>query len=859
MAYAVFLLVLAGLSMACSRAAWHGSAELHTLLETISVVLGLLAGAIALKAYYTKKIPTYLLLGCGFVGASFLDSYHAVITSSFLAGQTPSALGALTAWSGVASQIFLALFLSSLAAKTEAENRLVRRIGERGVYALVGASTLLSLLVFTWAPLPLALYPHTWLHRSLEPIPCLLFTLATMAHVRKGDWKTDGFAHWLILSLIASASGHLFYQLFSAELYDAPFFVLHLLKILSYALVLAGLLSSVSSVYRREAEAVLQLQSANEALAQEVEERERAEEELRRSRRQLEERVQERTAELEAQDRQIQTAHAETELFLSSIPSILIGLDGDGRITRWNPAASATFGIPSDAAIGRLFGDCGIRWLHPDIQAEISRWMLTDTLYRCDELAYQRDGSVRSLGLSIRPILSSRREAARFLITGADITERKNAEAAVSYLASIVESCDAAIIGADLTGTVLTWNAAAERTYGYSLAEIKGRPVSVLWPPERGPEFADVLKRLNRGEVIEHFESARVRKNGEQFPVLISYAPIRDGSGTIIGACSISTDITERKQLERQLAQAQTLESIGQLAAGIAHEINTPIQYVGDNIRFLRDSFARLEQLFAGYDRLLASLRSESPSTPFLADLEALAKTTRVSYLRTEIPKSIEDSLDGAGRVAEIVRAIKDFSHPGPLEKIALDVNRAIESTALVSRNEWKYVADLRTDLDPSLPPVFCVAGEFNQVILNLIVNAAHAIADVVASKPGTKGTITVSTCRDGEWAEIRVCDTGTGIPEQVRSSIFNPFFTTKGVGKGTGQGLAIAHTVIVQKHGGTITFDTEMGAGTTFKIRLPIGESTGETGGDDCGRPELAPAGAAPANGATLPPGQQI
>ena len=205
-----------------------------------------------------------------------------------------------------------------------------------------------------------------------------------------------------------------------------------------------------------------------------------------------------------------------------------------------------------------------------------------------------------------------------------------------------------------------------------------------------------------------------------------------------------------------------------------------------------------------------------------MTDIEALAKATRVDYLRDEIPKSIEDSLDGAGRVAEIVRAIKEFSHPGPVEKTPLDINHAIESTVLVSRNEWKYVADLKTELDANLPPVMCVPGEFNQVILNLIVNAAHAIADVVADQPGAKGTITVSTHGDGDWAEIRVRDTGTGIADQVQSSIFNPFFTTKGIGKGTGQGLAMAHSVIV-KHGGTISFDTAMGQGTTFEIRLPV------------------------------------
>lgn len=517
------------------------------------------------------------------------------------------------------------------------------------------------------------------------------------------------------------------------------------------------------------------------------------------------------------------------ELLLTSIPSILIGLDGRGKITRWNPKASEVFGIPYSDVLGRTLNDCGIQWLQPDIEAEIALWLHSETLHRCDDLAYQKDGEARSLGLTVRPILSPQKEAAGFIITGADITERKNSEAALSRLAAIVESSDAAIIGTDREGLIETWNASAQRIYGYSFEEVKGHPVSILWPPELGDELTDVLSRLNQLAGIAHVESTRVRKDGKRIPVLITYSPISDATGKVVSCCSISVDITAHKLLERQLAQSQKLESIGQLAAGIAHEINTPIQYVGDNIRFLGDSFIRLEQLFQGYDRLFASLPDESPSAQFRTDIEALAKAARVGYLRTEIPKSIADSLEGVERVAQIVRAVKEFSHPGSVEKTLLDINRAIENTVLVSRNEWKYVAHLTLDLDPSLPPVRCVPGEFNQVILNLIVNAAHAIADVVSAQPGTKGTITVSTLRDGECAAIRVSDTGTGIPVEARPSIFNPFFTTKAVGKGTGQGLAIAHHIIVQKHGGAITFETKPGAGTTFQVRLPIGEGAAE------------------------------
>jgi signal transduction histidine kinase len=166
---------------------------------------------------------------------------------------------------------------------------------------------------------------------------------------------------------------------------------------------------------------------------------------------------------------------------------------------------------------------------------------------------------------------------------------------------------------------------------------------------------------------------------------------------------------------------------------------------------------------------------------------------------------------------------MKEFSHPGPVEKAPVDINRAIESTVLVSKNEWKYIAELTTDLDPELPPVPCVAGEFNQVMLNLIMNAAYAIGDVVRGSD-RKGSIRIGTRRDGEWVEVRVSDTGAGIPEDIRTRIFTPFFTTKEVGKGTGQGLAMAHAVIVKKHQGTIRFESETGVGTTFVVRLPLG-----------------------------------
>src|SRR5579864_7278408 len=470
------------------------------------------------------------------------------------------------------------------------------------------------------------------------------------------------------------------------------------------------------------------------------------------------------------------------------------------------------------------------RLLHPDdcsrVLAAIQHHIETREPYRQDYRIVDKHGAIRHWSARGTALWSSQGKPSEFIGVLTDITESKHTEGALSHLAAIVESSEAAIISTSMDNKVLTWNAAAERIYGYRLEEVKGCDLSVIAPPERAQEQLDLLRIVCQGECIRHIETVRIKKGGEPISVLMSVSPLRDVAGNITGACAITSDITERKFLERQLAQAQKLESIGQLAAGIAHEINTPIQYVGDNTRFLRDAFARLGQVCKGYDGLLGALQSGADFPPLVTDLQALIKATRVRDMLAEIPQSIEDSLDGIARVAEIVRAIKEFSHPASSEKTFQDLNRAITSTTLVSRNEWKYVAELETDLDPNLPLVQCSPGEFNQVILNLIINAAHAIGDAVAgSKPGSKGKITVSTRHDGEWAEVRVQDTGTGIPEEIRGNVFNPFFTTKEVGKGTGQGLSIAHNVIVQKHGGTIAFDTEVGSGTTFIVRIPISD----------------------------------
>ena len=391
---------------------------------------------------------------------------------------------------------------------------------------------------------------------------------------------------------------------------------------------------------------------------------------------------------------------------------------------------------------------------------------------------------------------------------------------------AISSSAHDAIIMIDDEGKIAFWNEAAERIFGYACAEAEGKDLHALVAPEKYlpmherafPEF----KISGKGDAVgKTLELEALRKGGESFPVELSLssANIR-GSWHAVG---IVRDITERKLLERQLAQAQKLESIGQLAAGIAHEINTPTQYVGDNTRFLKEGFEDLDRLVNEYQELVKELSEKGGFEESIERVTEIADEIDLEYLREEIPLAIKQSLAGVERVAKIVRAMKEFSHPGSDEKTPTDLNKAIENTVTVARNEWKYVADLEMDFDEKLPPVPCLPGEMNQVILNMIVNASHAIADVVGDGANGKGTITIRTRKEEEWAEIRIEDTGAGIPEEIRERIFDPFFTTKEVGKGTGQGLSIAHNVIVDKHGGMIDVESDAGKGTTFIIRLPL------------------------------------
>ena len=349
--------------------------------------------------------------------------------------------------------------------------------------------------------------------------------------------------------------------------------------------------------------------------------------------------------------------------------------------------------------------------------------------------------------------------------------------------------------------------------------------LNILMPAETNRELRRYLNECAAGPF--EFEGRLTRADGLSSIVRWMGTCERTQGGKFLRG--LMQDVTELRGLEQELASAQKLESVGRLAAGVAHEINTPVQFVSDNVEFVRVSMSDLTSVVHAHRCLLAEVQSSGNIAAAAHLVEGAERAADLDYILENTPLAIASAIEGLKRIATIVRSMKEFAYPDKAKKTPADLNQAIQSTLVIANNEYKYVAVLKTDFG-ELPPVQCYLGEINQVVLNLLVNAAHAISDVVRDTSGL-GTLTVRTRLDGDEVEISVGDTGSGIPEDVRDKIFEPFFTTKEIGKGTGQGLAIAHSVIVKKHGGTLRFETECGKGTTFFIRLPVGTAAMDQG----------------------------
>jgi PAS domain S-box-containing protein len=396
-----------------------------------------------------------------------------------------------------------------------------------------------------------------------------------------------------------------------------------------------------------------------------------------------------------------------------------------------------------------------------------------------------------------------------------DITAHRRLE---NSFQELMQTAPLALLLVDEAGVVKLANPHSESLFGYSDEGIVGRSVKELLPEE-----SQEALRHSRAEGSQRVLRAR-RGDGTDFDVEVVLSPVSFLSGQ--QTLAVLTDVTERRRAEQQLLHAQKLEAIGHLAAGIAHEINTPSQYVTDNLQFLSDSFSDLLDLQNAQAQLLSEARQGLPiAAETLQVTDSALLRADMEYLTEQIPRALSQSMDGMQRIAHIVGAMKEFSHPGGADKQAVDLPRLVDNAVTVASNEWKYVAELKVESEPNLPLIPCHPDELGQVVLNLVVNAAHAIAEK-QGKAGGKGEIRIKIAHVGEWAELRISDDGPGVPAAIRHRIFDPFFTTKGVGRGTGQGLAIAHAVVVNKHHGIIDLQSTEGQGTTFIVRIPLDSS---------------------------------
>jgi signal transduction histidine kinase len=335
--------------------------------------------------------------------------------------------------------------------------------------------------------------------------------------------------------------------------------------------------------------------------------------------------------------------------------------------------------------------------------------------------------------------------------------------------------------------------------------------------------FAEVLRQQREKEDQNLVLERLVRERTAELET--SHAQLHESMGQLSSAKEeLEKRVNELASAHNQLVQAEKLQAVGQLAAGVAHEINTPTQYIGDSLHFLKEAFVGYQKLISHYRCAVEALGTTDAGQVLVNNLRRMEDDADLAYLEANVPGSFVTCLDGVFRISTIVEAMREFARPEQRQKALADLNQALQSTLVVAKGEYGAVADIITELG-DLPPVLCHVGDLNQVFLSLIINAAHAIGDVFA-KEGAKGTIRVRTTREDNRVRIDISDSGCGIPEAIRNRVFEPFFTTKEVGKGTGQGLAIARSIVVVKHGGTLSFESEVGKGTTFTIRLPIGSA---------------------------------
>ena len=514
---------------------------------------------------------------------------------------------------------------------------------------------------------------------------------------------------------------------------------------------------------------------------------------------------------------------------INTSPDAIAFFDKKYKLLMINPAGRRLFGYsPEDSLEGKTIYKYMPAEIQEPVTLKFQNAIETGESFSDELLLTRKDGSLFPAEVRAAMILEKNSLPMGFIIIARDITRRREAEEVLKRsherISVLINSISSILIVIAEDGTIDFWNTEAEKQFGRESIQVLGSRFEDLDIDWDWQEIRECLEECREKGAIAHPSQMQFTQiDGKEGLLDIQMDRIRISEGTTPAVLIQGANVTDKKMLENQLSQAQKLEAIGSLAAGVAHEINTPSQYIGDNTHFLQEAFQDIMTILENYQALLTAAKNQSVSPDLISRVESAIREKDLDFLTADIPNAIQQSLEGIERVTSIVRSMKEFSHPDQNEKTSVDINRYLESTITVSRNEWKYVADMETDFDRTLPDVMCYAGELNQVFLNMIINSAHSIASAVDQGLIQRGKISVTTQNSGSTVSISIKDNGIGIPEAIRSKIFDPFFTTKEVGRGTGQGLAISHSVVVEKHRGKITVLTEEGKGCEFIIELPL------------------------------------
>ncbi|MCC9601699.1 PAS domain-containing protein [Stieleria sp. JC731] len=387
---------------------------------------------------------------------------------------------------------------------------------------------------------------------------------------------------------------------------------------------------------------------------------------------------------------------------------------------------------------------------------------------------------------------------------------------------TLIQSITSVLICIDEHGKVSRWNPIAEQLFSINKSQAIGHPYIDLPIDWHDKQLAANLTNERSSDGPCRSELMFTDRQGTTTTLEVNVFPIV-GAPQSQTRLIIANDITLQKKLQSQLEQAQKLESVGQLAAGVAHEINTPMQYIGDNIRYVSRTIDRFDSLLKYLPDLLDETISDEEIVLRRKTLSCDIPADKMGSWLSQLSEALSDSIQGVDTVAKIVSAMKELSHPGTQEKSRIDLNRILHSAITVAKSEWKHIADVRIDACSDMPPLMGFPSELNQAILNIIVNAVHAIRDRIATQGIERGQIYIKTSFNEDFAIISIADNGGGVPVEIRDKVFEPFFTTKEIGKGTGQGLAIAHSAVVSKHGGTLSLEVREGQGSKFTLQIPF------------------------------------